>query len=178
MDFNKDTPRKEVTIQASKFNVIAPYEEGHALTANEANVLNQTLAENIRNNFAGTVKKAVDTAGGDKDAIDVKALQKELNEYMKAYEFGVRRSGGGGSRAMDPIEKRSMELARSKVRAFIKGKGYKISEVPASKITELAQGLLEKTPALKEEAERQLAAEQDVAAESLDLGDLDLKEAA
>lgn len=172
MDFDKNTPRKEITVQKTPFSVIAPYAEGHALTETEANVLNQTLAENIRNNFAATVKKAVEEAGGDPSAINVKDLQKQLDAYTAEYKFGVRRAGGGGSRVMDPVEKKSMEIARSKVREFIKSKSIKVSTVPAAKITELAKELIEKTPAITEEAKRQIEASQAVAADALG-GELD-----
>lgn len=173
MDFNKETPRKEITIQKVSLSVIQPFAEGHVLTENEANVLNQTLAENLRNNYSNTVKDAVKEAGDDASAVDVKALQKGLDEYTGEYEFGVRRSGGGGGgRAMDPVEKKAMDLARAKVREYLKAKGYKISEVKGAKITELATQLLEKTPALMEEAKRQIEAAQQVATDALG-GELD-----
>ena len=171
MEFDKKTPRKEITIQKIAFSVIAPFVEGHPLTENEANVLNQTLAENIRNNYASVVKRAIEEAGGDAGAIDIKALQKNLETYMGEYEFGVRRSGGGGARAMDPVERKAMELARAKIREFLKEKGYKISDVPGAKISELARKLLEKTPAITEEAKRQVEASREVAADAI--GDLD-----
>lgn len=173
MEFDKNTPRKEAKIQGVVLNVIQPYAEGHVLTEKEAAVINQTLAENIRNNFASTVKKAVEAADDKPENVDAKALQKDLNEYMKGYEFGVRSGGGGGGRAMDPVEKKAMDIARAKVREAIKAKGYKVSDVPGAKITELARQLLEKTPAITEEAKRQIEAAREVAADSLgDLGDL------
>jgi len=172
MDFNKETPRKEITIQKATFSVIQPYAEGHVLTANEANVLNQTLAENLRNNFSKTVKDEVEKSGGDVTAINLKDLQKGLDAYTKEYEFGVRRSGGGGGRTMDPVERKAMDIARAKVREFIKAKGYKVSDVKGGKITELARQLLEKTPAIMEEAKRQIEAAQAVATDVLG-GNLD-----
>ena len=175
MDFDKTTPRKEITVQKLTFSVIAPFAEGHPLTSNEANVLNQTFAENLRNNFASAVKKAIEEAG-DAASVDTKALQKALDAYTAEYEFGVRRSGGGGGRIMDPVERKAMELARAKVRELLKAKGFKISSIKGGKITELAKGLLEKTPALTEEAKRQIEASQAIAADELgDLGDLGLE---
>ena len=178
MDFDKTTPRKDITVQKLTFSVIAPFEEGHPLTQNEANVLNQTFAENLRNNFAGTVKKAIDEAG-DAASVDTKALQKALNDYTKEYEFGVRRSGGGGGRVMDPVERKAMELARSKVRELLKAKGIKISSIKGGKISELAAALLLKAPAITEEAKRQIEASQAIAADELgDLSDLGLEDVA
>jgi len=93
------------------------------LTESEAAVLNQTLAENIRNNFASVVEKANDAAMDaatkaaktDEErqaALAVRAnpadLQPQLDSYVSTYEFGVRTGGGP---KLDPIEREAKRIA-------------------------------------------------------------------
>lgn len=173
MDVNQSSPTKEITIKGLKFVVPAPFSEGHVLKANEAAVLNQTLAENLRNNFAGEVSDAIEEAGNDVDAVDVNALQTALNEYIAEYEFGARRAGSGsGQPKLEPRVRIARNLAVSKIKEQLRKKNQKVSDYPAEKINELAMALIEKNPFFYEEADRQLAAAQATASESIDLSDL------
>jgi|ETNvirnome_6_100_1030635.scaffolds.fasta_scaffold00132_13 hypothetical protein len=146
MKYTAKTQRNALTIAKTSFTIPAPFAEGHAVTANEAAALNQLLAENIRNNFAKRVKE-----GGEADppvAADV--LQAELDQYVTEYEFGVRRSGGG--RSSDPVEVEAMSIARDKVKDALRAKGYKLADISAGRITELASEYLEKNPQWRETA--------------------------
>lgn len=172
MELSKDTAMKEITIKGVLFTVPAPFVEGHVLRANEADVLNQTLAENLRNNFASTVASAIEAAG-DVEKIDVAALQGQLNEYVTGYDFGVRRSGGGGAPKLEPRERIARDIAREKVKEAIKSKGKKVSDFDAAKLNELAMGLVEKDPFYLSEADRRIKAQQKAAADSIDLSGLE-----
>jgi len=69
---DSNTPRKEITIKDELFTVPVPYTAGHVLSENEANALNQTYHENLRNNFAGVVtaaKKAAEESGAAVDPV-------------------------------------------------------------------------------------------------------------
>jgi hypothetical protein len=138
---------QSVTISGKTFNVAPRYAEGHTLNANEANALNQTFFENIRNNFAGKAKE-----GG---------TQEELDAYVQSYQFGVRTGGGGGSR--DPVEVEAMSLARDQVKKAITGSGKKISDYTAAAISAAATKLLEKNPAIREKARERVAEMQSIA---------------
>ncbi len=177
MQYTEDTPRKSATIQTLSLQVINPFAEGHPLTATEAAVLNQTFTENVRNNFATVVKATLAEVDGNADEIDMESMQAALDAYMTDYEFGIRRSGGGGSRAMDPVERKAMELSRTKVRDLLRTKGYKLKDFTGTRISELAASLLEKTPALMEEAKRQIEISQELATDVLDGFDLTPDEA-
>lgn len=170
MDVNKETPRNEITVQGVTLSAPAPYAEGHVLAENEAAVLNQTLAENLRNNFSRKVKAVVDEAGGE-DNIDLNALQQEFDAYVAEYEFGVRRSGGGQPK-LSPQEREARKIAKEAVKESIKEKGYKITDVPAAKITELADSLVEKDDFYMKEAKRRLDAAKKAAEQTIDLGDI------
>lgn len=98
---------KEIMIQGLKFTATTPYEAGHQLTEVEAKVLNQTRLENLRNNFASTVKAANEGGEGAPTADDLPRL---FAEYDGKYTFAMP-STGGGARKLDPVEREARALA-------------------------------------------------------------------
>lgn len=168
MNINPETPMHEITCAGITLSAPAPYAEGHTLTPNEAAVLNQTLAENLRNNFASKVKAAQKAAIEAETEVDVGALVTEFGDYVASYEFGVRRTGG--TRApVDPVEKEALSIAIAKVKAALKAKGLAIKDVPAEQIRELATAAVEKHPQIREQAAKVVAMKAEMAAEALDL---------
>ena len=77
--------------QGFELSVAVPYAEGSVLQANEAEALNQTLTENLRNNFATRLRQRQDEAAqeGTTYEPDMGELQAEFDEYVSTYEFGV-----------------------------------------------------------------------------------------
>ena len=124
--------QSEITIQGHTLNVPAPYVEGHVLRKNEAGVINQTYAENSRNNFASTGKKAI-TDAGEGGTVEIKALQKTLNEYISNYDFGIRQ-GGGARAVVDPVTREALRLAAERVKAALKKAGHNLKDVGAKKV--------------------------------------------
>lgn len=176
MELNEQTPTKEITIKGLQFVVPAPYTEGHVLKANEASVLNQTLAENLRNNFAGTVADEIEKVGSP-DKVDLNALQAALDAYVVEYDFGVRRAGaGGGQPKLEPRVRIARDLAKAKVREQIRKAGHKVTAFSAEKIADLAMSLVEKNPFFLEEADRQIKAQQAAAADTIEIGEPDVTE--
>lgn len=163
MQFDKNTPREDAQIQGETFSIPAPYDEGHTLNANEAMALNQLLKENVRNNFATRVKKAK-----EEGAFDPKQMQQDLEQYVSEYEFGVRR-GGGGAQPVDPIEKEALNIAKDKVKQSLKSQGYKITDVGAEKINQLAQQVLDKYPKIREQAKQIVDLKRQTGEESMQL---------
>jgi hypothetical protein len=166
----ENAARSEITVQGIALSVPAPFVEGHVLRPNEAAVLNQTYAENVRNNFASSVVAALletaKTAGivnadtteltPDQKAqamqlLTVADVQSKLDEYLKTYDFGVRRSGGG-TRVADPVEREALVIAREEVRKALKNKGVKVSEVDKAIIEKHALAAIEKYPKIRETA--------------------------
>jgi hypothetical protein len=83
-----------ITISGHKFEVpegvLARYELGYQLqTEGEVAAIRQTLAENLRNNFASTVKAA---GNGELTDEQIAELQAKFNEY--AADVSVRRPQG------------------------------------------------------------------------------------
>lgn len=124
MKIAPNTPVRAITCQGIQLNAPAPYNEGHVLTPNEAAVLNQTLAENLRNNFASVVKAAVEKSEKEKTTLDVGALQTQFDAYVSEYEFGVHRAG---ARVTDPIDREAKAIAEEVVKGALAQRGFKIS---------------------------------------------------
>lgn len=139
-----------ITIAGNPFTVSPRYAEGHVLTANEANALNQTFFENLRNNFAGKAKE-----GGS---------QADFDAYVETYKFGER-TGGGGSR--DPVEVEAMNLARDAIKKSITAKGGKIADYKAAAISAAASKLIEQNPMFREKAKERVAQMQAVASDTI-----------
>lgn len=125
----------QITIQGQAFKVPLRYKEGDVLKANEAGALNQTLHENLRNNFAKKVSDGIEAG------VPIETLQQQLDDYANDYQFGVR-TGGGGYRG-DPVMTLAMNLARELVRRAIKSRGLNEEEWPAPRISQAAKQLLD-----------------------------------
>lgn len=152
-----------ITIAGHAFNVPSRYSEGHVLTANEAAALNQTFHENLRNNFAKTVKEAGETP-------DLADLQSKLDAYAESYQFGVRASSGPRA-PVDPVGKEAFLIAREAVKAAIRRKGLNPSSYEAKQIAELAAAALEKNKdRFTEIAKQRIAEREAIAAGDLDVG--------
>lgn len=177
VSYNDETARTEITIQGLGFIVPQPFAEGHVLTAGEASALNQTFAENLRNNFASEVKEAKDkwkvdqgndpkAEGFDKievplDQLDKDTLQEKFDAYAAEYEFGVRRSG---TRVIvDPVEREAYKIAEKRIKDALKAKNIKLDSVPKEKMEEYVEGVLAKYPEIRDEAKRRHEAVKNIA---------------
>jgi hypothetical protein len=143
-EITESTPRTNITIAGETFTAPQPYAEGHVLSGNEATALNQTYAENLRNNFASKVKAAQEAG-----TFDLEQFQSEFDEYASGYEFGVR-SGGGGGRSGNPVLVEAMNIARELVRKAIVKKGLKLADYKAADISARAKAALDKGDATSE----------------------------
>ena len=157
-------PRDSITIQGLDFAVHSPYSEGHKLTAEEAGVLNQTFHENLRNNFAGTVKSKKEEHGDELPSNVISQLQEEFAAYADDYKFGVRRVGMRAP--ADPIEAEAFKMVKDLIRLKIREQGKKAD---AATIAEAASQILasERGDKFRKAAEARLKEAQKVAGESL-----------
>ena len=148
---NSPMPTRQITIQGHVFDVEDKYEEGHVITPTEAGALNQTRAENMRNNFASVVKAAQVEARKEQN-LDTDAevtlsdatlatLREEFVEAVAAYEFGSR---GSGVRLVDPVQREARRLATDAVHNAIKAKHGKLDAVPKDEIAKLIEGYAQK----------------------------------
>lgn len=141
MNISETATTKDLTIQGFTFTmpvVVTADQFDESITSVcsadvAASILQQTLSENCRNNFAATVTKAINTAAEEhdiefkkladlsdedsqtlNDAVDLEALQAAFNLHVATYEPGVRRASGGVS--LSPVEREATKLAVEMVR--------------------------------------------------------------
>jgi hypothetical protein len=127
---------EQITIQNTAFRVPMRYAAGHTLNDAEANALNQTLHDNLRNIWSPKVKK------GLADGETPETLQTKFDEYANTYQFGVRRRARGGvATGPDPVPAIAMNMARDLVRREVKRKNL---GWPTSKISEAAKQLIDR----------------------------------
>ena len=116
-----------VTIQNESFVISAPYSEGHAITAIEARVLNQTRSENVCNNQRKAIKEAK-----EEGSFDLKAARKSVAIYDAAYSFAT--GGPAVRRTLDPIQKEARAIARSLIAMKLKATGKKMKDQDKDKL--------------------------------------------
>jgi len=151
------TPVRDLTINGTVFQVPQPYTEGHICNVAEAHALNQTFAENVRNNMAGRMKKAKPG-----EAID---WTQALAAYIKEYEFAL--PGERGARVpADPVENEAWKLATKAVVAALKKHNRDRKALPEGHFEKLVQGALDKNPFYRESAQKIVNAQREAAAAS------------
>lgn len=169
----KNAPVEQVKVQRVSVNIPQPYKEGHTLRANEADALNAHYTNSVRNSIAQDVKAKLDEMGAtqsdgsvDSSKVDVKTIQKMVDDFVAGYDFGQ----GGGGRTGDPVEREAMEIARGLVQNAIKKKGAKPSDYSAKQITQEAKKVLEHAehgPKIRKQAEQIVKQREQVADISL-----------
>jgi hypothetical protein len=171
MSESTDTPKtQEITIQKLLFTAPAPYAEGHPLTAAEAGALNQTFAENLRNNFAPRVKAAQESAGdAGLSAETIAKLREDFEKYADDYEFAGKRQA---RIPIDPVTRAAKSIAQELLNSRLAAKGLKKADLGEGVYDTYVAKLIETKPEITEEAKRRVAAVQSVASDSLD--DLEL----
>lgn len=127
---------REIVIQKVTVEITDPYAEGHPLTAGEAKALNQTRAENIRNNMAAKAK-TLQSEDGSYTEEALAAFAAAVADYDAAYEFTLTSSGG--ARVVDPLEKECVSIARAAISAEIKRQGRKLKDIPKETIDALIE---------------------------------------
>lgn len=158
------------------FTISAPYAEGHVINGPEAYTLNQTRLENIRNNTAGKVKTAIESAQKENRSVsdeELDALKAELAKYDAEYVFQGRRTG---SRApADPVKRKAVAMARETITTALRSRDIKVADLADGKMEELITQYLAGHPEVTDEAKRQVEASKAAATDALsgvELGDM------
>ena len=169
MNISDVTNTVDATIADVTVKVPQPFAEGHSLTEAESKVLNQVLKENLGNNVRTKIKAAIEAVGEITDEVTAQA-QVILDEYVATYEFGVRSIGT--STRKTPLESRIRKLATASINAALKANDLTADKEKKAEFIDSLIAHEEHGPALKAQAEEQLAAEQLAAANVLDLGSM------
>ena len=152
-----EIPTQEVIIQGRTFNAPAPYAEGHTINAAEASALNNVLKENLRNNFAGLMKRAAEEE-------EPRILnQHDFDSYASDYNFGARRTR---NTIADPVEREEKKITEAAVKRALMKKGFKLKELSDELIASHVKNVMA-TGRYREDAER--AIENRKAMQELDL---------
>lgn len=157
-----------IIIQGIPFECGAPFKAGDILSDTQAKALNQTRAENLRNNFAKTVAEAKEKAGADGlPDTELDELKDKFEEYASKYEF----AGSRQSRApVDPVLRTAERLARNLIAAAAKGAKIEIKSQPEGWLEAKVKELLGKRPDIMEEAKQQVERSRALAALAIDIG--------
>lgn len=156
---------QSLTIQGKSFTVPLLYVAGPCeLSEGEAAALNQTYAENIRNNFAALMKRAAESDPPKE------LTQEDLDAYAEEYEFGKRSGGSRGPR--DPVGSEEKRLALAALKVMVEKKGKKWADLAKEKQEELLKQAVE-SGKFREKAEK-IVAERQAAAAGSDELDLDI----
>jgi len=152
---------REITIQGAVYRVPNRYAEGAVLTAGEANALNQTLAENIRNNFAASIKKLRGEGDAELTEGQIASIQSEIDAYASTYEFGIRQA----REPLDPVEAQLEKDLGAAIRGKLRDKGQKPT---AEQVADLIQRYRVERPEVvdefRKEAKRKVDASRRAAA--------------
>lgn len=165
MKFTSETPTGSFVIQGVTFSIVKPFAEGHVCSASEAGVLNQTLAENVRNNLSTRVKAVQDKAKEEGKPFDQKAMQAEIEKYIEEYDFGVRRGRG----PVDPVDREALIIATEEVKNALRENGFKIAEFDTAQIRSLAEDTIEQNPAIMKLAKTRVKQREDMGGITLDI---------
>ena len=140
---------EDIVIQGETFKeVYSPsYQSGHVCTEVEAEVLNQTERENLRNNFARKVKDAKEKEGGTLSPDTLNSLTEELKQLAENYQFNVRQP-----RQTDPVMAIAMDLVLTKLQNALKAQGVKSKDVAISDLRAKAKSMIEANPVILEKA--------------------------
>ena len=146
------TPRTEFMVQGVLLMVPEPFKTGDVLLENEANSVNQTYRENVRNNNA---KEITALKEKEKDPAKLKAAaQAIIEKYCESYEFGVR---SGGGRTTDPVMAIAMGIARTYVKEHWKKLGKKTADYTTADLNAAARKVVETNAQIRDYAEKELA---------------------
>jgi len=123
-----DAGGTSIEIAGLSFEVADRYSEGHEINENEARALNQTLRENLRNNFRKTAKEEQEKGTSEAE------IRKMFEEYAEGYEFSGKRQ----TRApRDPVEAEARKIARKVVKAALKKQNIDEKTLEEGKLDEL-----------------------------------------
>lgn len=113
-----------------EFDIPLRYSGGMTINDNEAKSLNQTMCENIGNNWRAKVQA---TLNGEKDSLSESDLTAAIAEYAATYEFSAQSVGGG--KTLTPLEREALKIASQVVRAKLAKAGRSV-ETPKKPATD------------------------------------------
>ena len=160
------TPTTQIKVQGLLVTVRVPFAEGHVLNAAQAQALNQTRSENLRNNGAqwlGRELKAHNAAliaAGQEPLPDEAPIPAEIvskfEAWMADYDAEYDFSGRKTRAPIDPVEREAVRMASAKIREKLAEKKIDIKKLPDGAFEGLVRQLLDANPAYRKIAARRV----------------------
>jgi hypothetical protein len=146
-------------------SVKQPYEEGHVLTALEAEKLNHLLADNIRTSLNAKLKNL--SKDKPEDWAPEPPVATEFQAFADSYAFSVKRERGPST---DPITREAHKIAKEKIFMAIRAKGGAPQNYKADEIAALVGKVMAspKGEEIREEAARRIEASRKIASDTLE----------
>jgi hypothetical protein len=154
----------DITIAGMIFDLEPRYAPGHVLTEPEAHALNSAYRESVRNNFSLKVKAARE--GG----LDEDLIRRMFVDYIENFSFAARPPNRA---PQNKVRQKAHEIAVIQIRQILHKDGRDWDEFDEHKKDAMIARMLERNPAIMEEAERQIALLRSQAKEVLGLIDDD-----
>lgn len=160
------------------FELAARYREGDTINKPEANTLNQTLVENLRNNFtpriAAKLEAIAKAEGAERDLTE--AEKEELKAVFQTYESEYTFQGKRGSRTpVDPVRREAVKMARETITAALRAKEISPKDLKEGQMDELIEGYLKAHAEVLAEARVRVDKAKEAASDALsgvDLGSI------
>jgi hypothetical protein len=169
------TDQLTISVQSYDMPVVEKYHAGHVLNENEAKALNQTRWENLRNNFASTVKAAVKEHFGGEPEEDARLpddkiaeLVTEFEALSENYQFHVRQPGSGAERR-DPVLAEAMKMALSAIKNQIRSEHGKVTDYKSEDLNAAAKNIVETDEEYMEAARKTVATREKMAAKAINI---------
>jgi hypothetical protein len=146
---------REMIIAGLPFTISLPYAEGHVINPAEAKTLNQTRCENISN----ALRKRIQELAGEDGEYSAEAQTKAAGfvaEYDAEYTFSLA-AAGGGRRAVDPLEKECIVVAKAYITSKIKEAGKTLKELGGAEYLAEKVAEIQDHPKIVELAKKRLA---------------------
>ena len=148
---------QSITIQGIVFHTPRVYATGHVMTEHEAAALDQTRAENLRNNFAGRIKAKLDELVKTNPEAKVSDLSEhelkaEFHGYASSYAFAARQARA----PVDPVEAEAYKIAKAQITSALRERNIDLKTISPEKMAEYVTAMLAKYPTIREEAKRRV----------------------
>lgn len=160
-----------ITIQGLTFPITSPFAEGHPLTATEAAALNNLRGENLRNNFAARIKALLGATADRAERTAAELTDEEKTQLaidFAAYDAQYTLSGKRSAKApVDPVEREATRIAKEQVDAALRRKGIEKKALAEGQYDNYVGQLLERNPAIRDEARAYIARLRDVGANAV-----------
>lgn len=170
-----DTSPLSFSAKGIIFELAPRYTAGDTINLPEANTLNQTLVENLRNNFTPRIQAKLDEIEKAEGAVrELSEAEKEaLRAVFQTYESEYTFQGKRGSRTpVDPVRREAVKMARETITSALRAKDIAPKDLKEGQMDELIEKYLAAHPEVLAEARLRVDKAKEAATDALSGVDL------